>query len=289
MSLSRPWKLALTATAVAILSACSGTSLNVAPVEDLSTGDVRHHDSTPGPDGTIEVQPGDTLFRLALANHVALRDLAAWNALDANAILKPGQHLYVRSPVTPPVQAPVAPSAPPASVVQPVSPDDGGEVEVHALPLVGAAPVSAHALESDAVPPSPPPSVSAEVPAATSASGWIWPVQGKLTEKFDGLKKKGIVLSVSEDAPIHAVADGVVNYVGTFNEYGKLIIISHDNNVRSVYGYNKTLAVQSGQTVHRGDVIATAGRTAGKSAALLRFEVRLKGVPVDPLTYLPAR
>ena len=85
-----------------------------------------------------------------------------------------------------------------------------------------------------------------------------------------------------------AVADATVSYVGSPRDYGNLIILKHGDDLLSVYAHVKTLLVKEGQTVRRGQTIATAGKSAGV-ASTLHFEVRRNHVPVDPLGMLPLR
>lgn len=117
---------------------------------------------------------------------------------------------------------------------------------------------------------------------------WIWPVDGRIVVAFDPAHSKGIDIAVTEDAPIRAVADGQVNYTGSPLDYGNLLILEHGKGMRTVYAHNKTIVVQAGQTVSRGQIIATGGKT-GTGLPILHFEVRQKGVPVDPLGFLPPR
>jgi murein DD-endopeptidase MepM/ murein hydrolase activator NlpD len=53
-----------------------------------------------------------------------------------------------------------------------------------------------------------------------------------------------------------------------------------------MYGHSSRLLVKTGQTVKKGDVIARVGSSGRSTGAHLHFEVRVYGVPVDPLKYL---
>ena len=68
--------------------------------------------------------------------------------------------------------------------------------------------------------------------------------------------------------------------------YGKLIIIKHNENFLSAYGHNRKILVKEGQVVKGQQKIAELG-TTGANRAMLHFEIRYKGKPVDPMKYLP--
>jgi lipoprotein NlpD len=299
------------------LAACSQTPLNVAPIVDLSHGNGLAKPApaaaAPATDGSYVVQKGDTLFHIAMTFHCGLRDLARWNGIDENAPIQVGQHLRVRDPALDKVPAAAVAPPPPAAALPA---EAEAPAEVHALPLAGAPDVQTHALDSvpagaNALPPvgsapatpapqaapaappgatalPPPAAVPAPAPEGAGAPAWLWPVGGRVVAAFDPVHGKGIEIAAAEDAPVVAVADGEVSYVGSPFEYGNLVILTHANGLRTVYAHNKTLLAHQGQSVQRGQTIATAGKT-GATPAQLHFEVRLKGVPVNPLDYLPPR
>jgi len=68
--------------------------------------------------------------------------------------------------------------------------------------------------------------------------------------------------------------------------YGEMIIIKHDETYLSAYAHNSRLLVKEGERVKLGQNIAEMGST-GTDRVKLHFEIRRKGQPVDPLTYLP--
>ncbi|MDE3246715.1 MAG: M23 family metallopeptidase, partial [Acidobacteriota bacterium] len=44
--------------------------------------------------------------------------------------------------------------------------------------------------------------------------------------------------------------------------------------------------VQTGQTVHRGDILGKMGQSGHATGVHLHYEVRLRGKPVNPTQYL---
>ena len=70
--------------------------------------------------------------------------------------------------------------------------------------------------------------------------------------------------------------------------YGNLIIVRHDEVYLSAYAYNRELLVAEGDSVRQGQAIAYMGVDENRRA-LLHFEIRKNGKPVDPQTLLPGR
>lgn len=113
---------------------------------------------------------------------------------------------------------------------------------------------------------------------------WHWPARGRVVQSYAQgiLANKGIDISGQFGEPIYASAAGEVVYSGAgVRGYGNLVIIKHNSNFLSAYAYNKNLLVKLGQHVKVQQQIATMGRDdAGR--ALLHFEIRRNGQPVDP-------
>ena len=132
----------------------------------------------------------------------------------------------------------------------------------------------------------PPP--SEKPPAAEPEGMWAWPSEGKLLERFDD-RNKGIDIGGNVGDPVYAANDGQVVYSGSgLRGYGKLVIIKHTDDFVSAYGHNNEILVTQGQAVKRGQRIADLGMTDAPTPRL-HFEIRRRGTPVDPLTYLPPR
>jgi murein DD-endopeptidase MepM/ murein hydrolase activator NlpD len=118
---------------------------------------------------------------------------------------------------------------------------------------------------------------------------FYWPSSGRITSRFGprwGERHSGIDIASSIGTPIKASDGGVVRFTGWSGNYGKLVIIDHENGYSTYYGHCNTIKVKKGQRVARGDVIATVGQTGRTTGPHLHFEVRKNGVPVNPLNYI---
>lgn len=120
-----------------------------------------------------------------------------------------------------------------------------------------------------------------------SVSGWQWPVKGQVTANFIPTQgKKGINIACKKGDKIRASAAGLVAYAGSgLNGYGNLLIIKHNNEYLTAYGNNAKNLVKEGQQVKAGEVIADAGVINHKYWGV-HFEIRKRGIPVNPLNYL---
>ncbi|MFM1891783.1 MAG: hypothetical protein RLZ44_860, partial [Pseudomonadota bacterium] len=129
-------------------------------------------------------------------------------------------------------------------------------------------------------------------PAATSGRlDWVWPTAGELVSRFSGEDpaRKGVKIAGREGQGVAAAEGGKVVYSGSgLIGYGRLIIIKHNDKYLSAYGHNRKLLVKEGDQVTKGERIAEMGMS-NSGRAMLHFEIRREGTPVDPLQLLPRR
>ncbi len=87
--------------------------------------------------------------------------------------------------------------------------------------------------------------------------------------------------SLSGDDNVRASAAGIVSFSGISGSlssgYGRLVIIRHSDGTRTYYAHNKTLLVNQGQSVQKGQVIALEGTTGGSTGDHIHFEWRAAG------------
>ena len=117
---------------------------------------------------------------------------------------------------------------------------------------------------------------------------WIWPARGHVITAFrPELGHKGIDIAGAAGESVWAAAAGRVVYAGSgLRGYGELIILKNNNKFLSAYAHNSRILVEEGDSVKQGQKIADMG-SSGTDRVMLHFEIRLRGNPVDPLTYLP--
>jgi septal ring factor EnvC (AmiA/AmiB activator) len=121
--------------------------------------------------------------------------------------------------------------------------------------------------------------------------GLRWPLRGTVMARFgtdrpEGGIWRGVLIKASVGTPVHAVGGGTVVYSNWLRGFGNLLIVDHGEQYLSVYAYNQSLLKQVGDSVRAGDPLALAGSTGGQVDSALYFEIRHRGVAVDPLAFL---
>jgi murein DD-endopeptidase MepM/ murein hydrolase activator NlpD len=103
---------------------------------------------------------------------------------------------------------------------------------------------------------------------------------------------KGLDLAAGYGQPIHAAADGLVEYASWEGGFGIKVDLNHENGYHTWYAHLSRVAVAPGERVRKGDVIGYVGATGDATGPHLHYQVMLGGVAIDPQPYLngvPAR
>lgn len=229
------------------LTAC-GDSDNYAPVTEVNTIDPIPHA------GVHRAARQESIYEVAWRYGLDYRQLVARNHLKSPYLLHKGQVVYLGG-----TSKPTASS----SELAPVFIKREREMTPVAMPKMEALP---------------------EREPNFKVSEWIWPAKGRVVAGYSGFNK-GINISGRLGAPIYASAAGKVVYCGSgLRGYGNLIILKHNQTYLSAYAYNRELFVKEGQWVKQGQKIAEMGENTGSGKAMLHFEIRRAGKPIDPLT-----
>jgi lipoprotein NlpD len=256
------------------------------------------------------VMAGDTLYSIAWESGRDYRDLAAWNRIPPPYLIKPGQQLRLfpprgadqRSPSADGLAADEYHDVVRGETLYGIARNAGVSVRALAAwngiappyvikpgqrlritPPDGAGKVAQKSKSKQSAP-------SQRAVPAPKFGSWVWPAEGRTLEKYsESNGNKGIDIAGSRGQIVVAAASGFVVYQGSgLRGYGQLIIIKHDSDFLSAYAHCDKIYVREGQEIKRGQKVAEMG-SSGTDRVKLHFEIRFRGVPVDPLRYLPKR
>jgi murein DD-endopeptidase MepM/ murein hydrolase activator NlpD len=96
----------------------------------------------------------------------------------------------------------------------------------------------------------------------------------------------GVDYAAPTGTPIHATADGTVDFVGWKNGYGNTVILRHHSRITTLYAHQSRFAsgLKAGNKVSQGEVIGYVGSTGWSTGPHLHYEFRVADKPIDPLT-----
>lgn len=128
-------------------------------------------------------------------------------------------------------------------------------------------------------------------PSILPVRGWITSYFGYRNETFyadhDLRFHRGMDIAAEIGSPVLASAAGQVIHRGYDDTgYGKMVIIDHGYNVKTVYAHMSEIKIQKGAYVTRGKVIGLVGNTGKSTGPHLHYEIQISGVPVDPANYI---
>jgi murein DD-endopeptidase MepM/ murein hydrolase activator NlpD len=109
------------------------------------------------------------------------------------------------------------------------------------------------------------------------------PRRARLVQRRFMGNHKGVDLSAPQGSDIYAALDGMVLASGWHKQYGNFVALDHGNGVVTLYAHCSRNFVEEGEVVRRGQKIAEVGRTGNATGPHVHFELRLDGVPQNPL------
>ncbi len=139
---------------------------------------------------------------------------------------------------------------------------------------------------------------------AVAAGSWVRPTAGTVTSGYGsrwGSVHAGVDLAGPRGTPVHAASDGTVVTAACTSAYcdrdgslalagyGHLVEVDHGAGVSTRYAHLSAYTVTPGQPVRAGALLGYQGSTGNSTGVHLHFEVRLDGVPVDPVPWLAER
>lgn len=248
-------------------------------------------------DNVHVVQPGETLIAISRRYGVPLATLAKANnmpvyqkvSMGDRIAIPGGARVQTQTSARPMQQTQMASAAPSVSAPQPMQSQRFAPPQLAKVQSVPAETARVAKEEPAAAVQSENPVKQAEATGAMPS--FRWPVKGRIISGFgqaaNGTTNDGINLAVPEGTPVKAAEDGVVAYAGNeLKGYGNLVLVRHSNGYVSAYANASEILVKRGDSVKRGQTIASAGQTGNVTSPQLHFEIRKGSTPVDPTKYL---
>ncbi|SNR61636.1 Peptidase family M23 [Humidesulfovibrio mexicanus] len=125
-------------------------------------------------------------------------------------------------------------------------------------------------------------------PSLWPAGGWVTSGFGWRSSPFTSKREfhKGLDIAAPAGTPIFAPSRGIVSAVERDPAYGLLLSVTHGAGLTTRYAHLQRVNVKHGQVVQRGEVIAYMGDSGRSTGPHLHYEVRVGGVPVNPMRYI---
>ncbi|MFT4959765.1 MAG: LysM repeat protein [Paracoccaceae bacterium] len=214
-----------------------------------------------------KVVRGETAYTISRLYQVPVKSLGEWNGLGSDFAIREGQYLLI--PITvKPASAP-APLTNPGTGTQTPTPPSA----VTPLPEEKIDPVPVEI-----------PKVSVGEPSQINSNAAMGlPVRGKIIRVYKKGRNEGIDIAAAPGTKVTAAADGTVAAITQDAEQVPIVVIRHPDNVLTVYANVELIQVNKGDTIKRGQKIASL---RSGDDAYVHFEVRNGFDSVDPMPYL---
>ena len=91
----------------------------------------------------------------------------------------------------------------------------------------------------------------------------------------------GIDIVCESKDKVKAPLKGEVEAIGTIDYFGNYIILKHDNNFKTMYGYLDKILVETSDIINQGEAIAQVGESKDNKHHLY-YQIKKGGVIIDP-------
>ena len=206
------------------------------------------------------VETGETIYSIARLYNVSVTSLAKLNKLDAEFTIYVGQNITI--PIT-----------------QNKLSLPEKKVKTTSKKLVGNQ-------KNNTVP------ISKKQNTISTKNTFVMPVKGKIISRYnpnnEKQKNQGIDFQVSPGSPVFAAASGNVALITDNTEnFGKIVLIRHKNNLISIYGRVAKVIVKKNEVVTKGQKIGSMAEKTndGENLTILHFELRRGTQSVNPQNY----
>lgn len=127
---------------------------------------------------------------------------------------------------------------------------------------------------------------------------FILPLEGRETAAFGERRRYaaggnisyhlGVDIAAPVGTPVLATNDGVVRVAGFYPIKGGWVVVDHGQGLTSHHFHLANIDVKVGDAIMRGEVIGGVGSTGVSTGPHLHWEMRVDGMPTDPLAWVGA-
>lgn len=118
---------------------------------------------------------------------------------------------------------------------------------------------------------------------------FYFPFNGPITSFYgwrDSAFHRGIDIDLVRGDTVHSAFGGMVRFAGRNGGYGNVIIVRHYNGLETVYAHLWRIKVKPGDIVVPGQLLGLGGSTGHSTGTHLHFEIRFRGVAIDPSYFI---
>jgi murein DD-endopeptidase MepM/ murein hydrolase activator NlpD len=118
---------------------------------------------------------------------------------------------------------------------------------------------------------------------------FYFPFNGPITSFYgwrDSAFHRGIDVDLNRGDSVRAAFSGMVRFAARSGGYGNIVIVRHYNGVETVYAHLWKIKVKPGDIVSSGQLVGLGGNTGHSTGTHLHFEIRFRGVAIDPAYFL---
>lgn len=99
---------------------------------------------------------------------------------------------------------------------------------------------------------------------------------------------RGIDIPAPKKTPIHATADGIVEFVESsdIGDYGRVIKIVHNYGFKTIYAHMLKTYISVGDIVRKGEIIGLVGNSGRSTGSHLHYEVKHINKILNPKNFM---
>jgi murein DD-endopeptidase MepM/ murein hydrolase activator NlpD len=123
----------------------------------------------------------------------------------------------------------------------------------------------------------------------------VWPLRGVVSSGF-GVRispfnkrtvfHRGLDIMAPAGLEVRSSGSGKVIRCGYDPDFGNVIRVDHGYGYKTIYAHLSEILVKPGEIVDKGQILGRVGSTGKSTGPHLHFEIRVNGVPINPIRYL---